>query len=97
MKWWVPFWGRRASCTLNCAVDLQVYHDGGLMQKIVRTVDGRSIKWYESPRWYSVTRACRAILYLIYSEDRKTAKMLERRIQIANPDYSLLAGLDSLG
>jgi hypothetical protein len=75
------------------AVDLEVYKDSGLMRSIVCTSDGRLINWRKSPRWYSVTRSCRAILDLNDTEDRKKAEMLEGRIRKMNPGFNLLAGL----
>jgi hypothetical protein len=83
----------RHSARFDFAVDFEVYQDHGLMQKVVRSSDGRSIEWKESPRWNSVTRSCRAILDLGDSDGRKRAKILEQRIHSRNPGYRLLAGI----
>ena len=75
----------------RCAVNLQIYADESLLIATVRTRDGRRIKWYESPRWNSVTRACRAILDLSNPADQERARILRDAIKAKNPDYDLLA------
>lgn len=67
------------------------YRDGGLMQSIVRTKDGRKIRWNGPPRWNSVTRSCRAILDLDDQGDRSVATELAACIGIENKGYDLIA------
>jgi hypothetical protein len=72
------------------AVDLEVGCDGGLMHRIVKTSDGRSVSWNGKPRWYSVTRACRAILDLNEDADLRTANFLAEHIDSKNKGFQLL-------
>lgn len=72
------------------AVDLEVYRDGGLMHRVVRTKDGRQIRWEESPRWNSVTRPCRAILDLDVPRDRRDATFLAGCIRMKNEGFDLI-------
>lgn len=74
------------------AVDLEVYHDGGLMHRIVKTADGKQVRWRESPRWNSVTRSCRAILDLENRHDRVLASYLASRIRDKNKGFDLIHG-----
>jgi hypothetical protein len=74
------------------AVDWEVYHDGGLMHRVVRTADGKQVRWNESPRWNSVTRSCRAILDLDDERDRGVASFLESRIGEKNEGFDLIDG-----
>jgi hypothetical protein len=82
---------RRPSRRFERAVDLEVNRDGGLMHRIVRTADGRKIRWNESPNWKSVTRACRAILDLDKPGDRTVATDLARCIRKENEGFDLIA------
>lgn len=85
---------RRYSAKFDQAVDLGVYQEESLLQKILRSSDGRIVRWYERPRWNSVTRTCRAIIDLDNSEHRLRAEILRDAIQAENPSFDLLAGLD---
>jgi hypothetical protein len=75
------------------AVDLQIYAARSLLTAVVKTADGRTIQWYERPRWNSVTRACRAILCLSDSTHTERARILRDAIRAKNPGYDLLADL----
>jgi hypothetical protein len=75
------------------AVDLQVYANRSLLTAVIRTADGRKIQWYQSPRWNSVTRACRAVLCLAGKADTQRAHTLRDAIRARNPDFDLLADL----
>jgi len=75
------------------AIDLEVYKDGGLMQRVVRTAKGEKIQWYKQPKWYSSTRTCRAILDLSNRDDRNLATFLAGRIEKKNNGFSLIDGL----
>ena len=80
----------RHSRRFATAVDLEVYHDGGLMHRVVRTADGKHVRWKESPRWNSVTRSCRAILDLENRHDRVLASYLAGRISDKNEGFDLI-------
>jgi hypothetical protein len=82
----------RHSRKFATAVDWEVYHDGGLMQRVLRTADGERIRWKESPRWNSVTRSCRAILDLEDKHDRVRASYLADRIAKTNKGFDLIGG-----
>lgn len=82
----------RHSRRFETAVDLEVYHDGGLMHRVVRTADGKHIRWKESPRWNSVTRSCRAILDLENRHDSVLASYLASRISEKNEGFDLIHG-----
>jgi len=84
---------KNSSKKFNRAVDLGIYEERSLLRQTVRAADGRSIEWESSPKWNSVTRACRAILDLGDREHLVRAKILQKAIKTANPDYDLLAGL----
>jgi len=75
------------------AVDWEVYCDGGLMQRVLRTADGKEICWKESPRWNSVTRSCRAILDLGDKRDRVRASYLADHIAKKNEGFDLIGGV----
>jgi len=74
------------------AIDWEVYRDGGLMQRVVKTKDGEKIQWKESPLWNSVTRPCRAILDLDDQRDRTVAIDLATCIGIKNDGFDLIEG-----
>jgi hypothetical protein len=82
----------RHSRRFATAVDLEVYHDGGLMHRVVRTADGKHVRWKESPRWSSVTRSCRAILDLEDKHDSVLASYLVSRISEKNEGFDLIHG-----
>lgn len=75
------------------AVDLEIYKQGSLLVKTVRTSDGRELKWYERPKWNSATRSCRAILDLSDAEQKRRARRLRDAIQEKNPSCDLFADL----
>jgi len=81
---------RRYSGPFAKAVDLEVYRDGGLMHRVVRTKDGRQIQWKVPPFWNSVTRSCRAILDLADQRDRSVAMFLASRIGMKNKGFDLI-------
>jgi hypothetical protein len=85
--------GRKYSRKFEHAVDLQIYEVRSLLTAVVTTADGKTIRWYERPRWNSVTRACRAILCLSDTTHTKRAHILRDAIRARNPDYDLLADL----
>lgn len=72
------------------AVDWEVNCDGGLMHRVVKTADGKQVRWKESPRWNSVTRSCRAILDLDDKHDRVLANYLADRIANKNEGFDLI-------
>ena len=73
------------------AVDWEVYQDGGLMQRAVRTESGKQIQWKKRPFWNSETRPCRAILDLDDQDDRTVAIDLAIRINMKNEGFDLIA------
>lgn len=77
----------------DCAVDLQIYATRSLLTSVVQTAEGKTIQWYQRPRWNSVTRPCRAILCLSDVSHTKRAHILRDAIRVKNPDYDLLADL----
>jgi len=81
---------QKYSAKFSCAVDLGVGCQNSLLQHIVRTTDGRQIQWSCAPQWNSVTRTCRAILYLSKSQDAQKAWDLRKAIRRVNKDYDLL-------
>jgi len=81
---------QKYSAKFSCAVDLGVGCQNSLLQHIVRTADGRQIQWSCAPQWNSVTRTCRAILYLSKSQDAQKAWDLRKAIRRVNKDYDLL-------
>jgi len=76
------------------AVDLQIYKGDSVLVAAVQTKDGRKIKWYEKPRWNSVTRACRAILDLSDVDELGRARILRDAIKAKNPSYDLMADVN---
>ena len=82
----------RHSRRFEAAVDWEVYCDRGLMQRVLRTADGKQIRWKESPRWNSVTRSCRAILDLEDKHDRVRANYLADHIAKKNEGFDLIGG-----
>jgi hypothetical protein len=82
----------RHSRRFATAVDLEVYRDGGLMHRVVRTADGKHVRWKESPRWNSVTRSCRAILDLENKHDSVLARYLASCIGEKNEGFDLILG-----
>jgi len=80
----------RHSRRFAAAVDWEVYCDGALMQRVLRTADGKQIRWKESPRWNSVTRSCRAILDLGDKRDRVRASYLADHIAKKNEGFDLI-------
>lgn len=81
---------RRHSLRFAKAVDLEVYRDAGLMRRVVKTKNGRRIRWDGPPRWNSVTRSCRAILDLDDRRDRSVARFLASRIRMKNKGFDLI-------
>jgi len=82
----------RHSRRFATAVDWEVYRDGGLIHRVVRTTDGKKVRWKESPRWNSVTRSCRAILDPEDKHDRVLASYLAERIAEKNEGFDLIGG-----
>ncbi len=81
----------RHSRRFSRAVDLEVGRDNGLMHRIVKTSKGQRVRWNEAPRWYSVTRSCRAILDLNEESDHSAARFLAHRIREENDNFDLIA------
>lgn len=81
---------KRHSMRFDRAVDLQIYNNHGLLRQAFRARDGRTIQWESSPRWYSTTRACRAVFDLSDSRSRRQASIVRDRIKELNPGYDLL-------
>ena len=81
---------RHHSRRFSKAVDWEVGRDRGLMHQVVRTKRGKQVQWDRVPRWYSVTRSCRAILDLDCRCDRKVARLLARRIGKRNAAFDLI-------
>jgi Nucleotide modification associated domain 3 len=80
----------RRSRRFTRAIDLGVGDDRSLMHRIVKTSDGRNVSWNGKPRWYSVTRACRAILDVEKKADFETATLLARHIKNENEGFQLI-------
>lgn len=81
---------RRYSRRFSKAVDWDIGTDGGLMHRVVRTKNGRRIRWKGSPLWHNVTRSCRAILDLDCRTDRRVARFLASRIKRKNKGFDLI-------
>jgi hypothetical protein len=62
------------------------------MHRVVRTADGKHVRWKESPRWNSVTRSCRAILDSGDIHDRVRASYLADHIAEKNEGFDLIGG-----
>ena len=78
------------SARFDKAVDLEVYRDGGLLQRTILSKDKRRLRWDESPRWNSSLRPCRPILDLSESTDRARAEQLRSAVIAINPEFDLL-------
>jgi hypothetical protein len=81
------------SARFKHAVDLGIYRNNGLLKRAILTAKGQRVMWDRSPRWNSVTRACRAVLDLSVSDDFRRAELIRRAVQNANPKLDLLADL----
>jgi hypothetical protein len=78
------------SARFNRAIDLQIFRNGGLLQKTILSKDHRPLCWASSPRWNSSLRACRAVLDLSQEADCRRAKLLRSAIRSANPQLDIL-------
>jgi Nucleotide modification associated domain 3 len=73
------------SARFDRAVDLEIYCDGGLLQKTILSKDLSQLRWDRSPRWNSSLRPCRSVLDLSRHADCGRAELLGSAIRAANP------------
>jgi Nucleotide modification associated domain 3 len=78
------------SARFDRAVDLEIYHDSGLLQETILSKNLRQLRWDRSPRWNSSLRPCRSVLDLSRQADCRRAKLLGSAIRASNPQCRLI-------
>jgi hypothetical protein len=73
------------------AIDLEIGHKNGLLQRTFLSKNQKKLEWDKSPRWHDSLRPCRSVLDLTQKQDCERAEQLGSAIMAANPEFDLFA------